>query len=217
MKQLTKYNRVAGYLNNLYDRLNADFFNAEMTRPVLTIQSTPKAYGHFTLYDAWTIDGNGTREINIGAGTLARPIENVCATLLHEMCHQYNAMKGIKDVSRGTTYHNRAFKNTAESHGLIISRSELYGWTITEPSEKLIDWILTNDLTDIPMNRNEFSGIFIGGNGGGRVDGEAGGDKPIRKGSYRRYVCPSCRLTARTTRNAVLVCGDCGVQMEGEA
>lgn len=174
MKNLTKYNRVGGYLNKIYDGLNNDFFGGEMERPVITIQSTPKAYGHFTLYDAWSVNGNGTREINIGAGALARPIENVIATLLHEMTHQYNALKNIKDVSRGGTYHNKFFKQTAEAHGLTISRDEVYGWTITEPSDKLIEWILVNDLTDIPMNRNEFSGLFIGGNGGGRADGGEG-------------------------------------------
>jgi hypothetical protein len=213
MKQLTKYNRIAGYLNGIYDRLNADFFGGEMERPVITIQSTPKAYGHFTLYDAWTVNDKGMREINVGAGTLARSIENVIATLLHEMAHQYNALKNIKDVSRGGTYHNKFFKQTAEDHGLTISRDEKYGWTITNPSEKLIDWILENDLTDIPMNRNEFSGFFIGGNDGRADGGEA--EPPKGKGSYRRYVCPVCGLIARTTKNAKLLCGDCEVEMEG--
>lgn len=210
MKQLTKYNRVAAYLNTLYDRLNADFFNNELIRPVITIQSSPQAFGHFTLFDAWSINGEGIQEINIGAGTLARPIENVISTLLHEMCHQYNFMKNIKDVSRGVTYHNKNFKKTAEDRGLIISRSEKYGWSHTEPSEMLIEWILLNDLTNIPMNRNEFSGFQLGGNGGGR---EGGKDRPVRKGSYRRHVCPVCNLTARTTKEASLICGDCGVKM----
>jgi hypothetical protein len=98
MKNLTKYNRVAGYLNRVYDLLNADYFQGTLQRPVITIQSTPKAYGHYTLYDAWSVGENGTREINIGAGTLARPIENVISTLLHEMVHQYCDMNGIKRI-----------------------------------------------------------------------------------------------------------------------
>ena len=213
MKELTKYNRVAGYLNKLYDMLNADFFGGAMERPVITIQSTPKAYGHYTLYDAWTVSGDGIREINIGAGTLARPIENVVATISHEMCHQYNeTVRKVRDVSRGNTYHNKNFKKTAEERGLIVSRSELYGWSHTEPSEKLIDWILLNDLTDIPMNRNEF---YIQLGGGGRTDGDGGNDKPTGKGSYRKYVCPVCGLIARITRdNASLICGSCEVRME---
>ena len=84
MKQLTTYNRAAAYLNSIFDSLNDRYFESALSRPVITIQSTPRAYGHFTLYDAWSVDGDkGMREINIGAGTLSRPIENVVATLLH--------------------------------------------------------------------------------------------------------------------------------------
>ena len=38
MKQLTSYNRVAGYLNKLFDLLNQRFFENELARPTITIQ-----------------------------------------------------------------------------------------------------------------------------------------------------------------------------------
>ena len=57
MKQLTSYNRVAGYLNKIFDLLNAEYFENELSRPTITIQSTPKAYGHFSLKDdTWVLD-----------------------------------------------------------------------------------------------------------------------------------------------------------------
>ena len=88
MKQLTSYNRVAGYLNKIFDMLNAEFFEDTLSRPTITIQSTPRAFGHFSLRDdTWTSATGDSHEINIGAGTLARPIEEVAATLLHEMVH----------------------------------------------------------------------------------------------------------------------------------
>ena len=207
MKELTKYNRVAGYFNKLYDMLNADFFGGELERPVITIQSTPKAYGHFTLYNAWSVkNSHGVPEINIGAGTLNRPIENVLATLLHEMIHQYNAVMGVQDCSRNGTYHNKNFKKTAEERGLIIEKSEKYGWSITQPADSLLEWVLDNDIPDIELNRNEFnSQLFIGG----RADGGEGDNTPPRKSSYRRHICPKCGLTARTTREAKIICGDC--------
>ena len=101
MKQLTSYNRVAGYLNKVFDILNEEFFECELSRPTITIQSTPKAYGHFSLReDTWVSKIGGTHEINIGAGTLSRPIEEVAATLLHEMVHYWNYIHGIQDCSR---------------------------------------------------------------------------------------------------------------------
>ncbi len=82
MKELTSYNRVAGYLNKVFDLLNEEFFENTLSRPTITIQSTPRAYGHFSLReDTWVSKLGGTHEINIGAGTLARPIEEVAATL----------------------------------------------------------------------------------------------------------------------------------------
>ena len=47
MKELTSYNRVAGYLNKIFDLLNSRFFESELSRPTITIQSTPKALGCF--------------------------------------------------------------------------------------------------------------------------------------------------------------------------
>ena len=110
----------------------------------ITIQSTPRAYGHFSLQsDTWVSKLGATHEINIGAGTLARPIEDVAATLLHEMVHYYNYENGVKDCSRGNTYHNKRFKESAESHGLIVDYSQKYGWAHTSPSDKLLDFIAT--------------------------------------------------------------------------
>ena len=51
MKQLTSYNRVAGYLNKLFDLLNDHYFECSLVRPTITIQSTPRAYGHFSMRD----------------------------------------------------------------------------------------------------------------------------------------------------------------------
>ena len=125
MKQLTSYNRAAGYLNKIFDLLNDEFFESALSRPVLTIQSTPRAYGHFTLReDTWLSKNGASHEINIGAGTLARPIEEVAATLLHEMVHYSNYVNGVQDCSRGGTYHNKRFKASAESHGLIVNHSD---------------------------------------------------------------------------------------------
>ena len=96
MKQLTSYNRVAGYLNKIFDLLNEQYFESTLSRPTITIQSTPRAYGHFSLKtDTWVSAIGNSHEINIGAGTLARPIENVVATLLHEMIHYYNFVNGV--------------------------------------------------------------------------------------------------------------------------
>ena len=211
MKELTSYNRVAGYLNKVFDILNVEFFENTLSRPTITIQSTPKAYGHFSLKaDTWVSKLGGTHEINIGAGTLARPIEEVAATLLHEMVHYFNYENGIQDCSRGNTYHNRRFKEAAEAHGLTVAHSDKYGWSHTSPSEALLDVIIDNGLTDILINRNEFSGFQITGTGthSGTLT-----PPPPRTSSTRKYICPCCGNSVRATKAVNIACMDCDEQM----
>ena len=211
MKQLTSYNRVAGYLNKIFDLLNEEFFENELSRPTITIQSTPRAYGHFSLReDTWVSKLGGTHEINIGAGTLSRPIEEVVSTLLHEMVHYYNYERGIQDCSRGNTYHNRKFREEAERRGLNVEHSDKYGWSHTSPSDLLLDFVLENDLSDILINRNEFSGFQMGGTG-------THSGTPItptaKKSSSRKYICPCCGTSIRATKKVNIGCLDCGVPM----
>lgn len=207
MKELTSYNRVAGYLNKIFDLLNTEFFENALSRPTITIQSTPKAYGHFSLReDTWISKKGATHEINIGAGTLARPIEEVCATLLHEMVHYYNFINGVQDCSRGGTYHNRRFKVSAEEHGLVIGHHDRYGWTVTSPSDRLLEFVMDNDLTDILINRNEFSGFQIGGTG---THNGAPTTITRKPSSTRKYICPCCGLSVRATRTVNIACLDC--------
>ena len=211
MKQLTSYNRAAGYLNKVFDLLNEEFFENALSRPTITIQSTPKAYGHFTLNSNTWVSKNGSfHEINIGAGTLARPIEEVSATMLHEMVHYYNFENGIQDCSRGGTYHNRRFRDAAVTHGLNVSHHEKYGWAVTSPGDRLLDFVLENGLTDIQINRNEFSGFQPTGIG---VHSGTGIPGPRKPSSTRKYACPTCGMSVRATRTVRIACMDCGAQM----
>ena len=213
MKQLTSYNRVAGYLNKVFDLLNEEFFENALSRPTITIQSTPKAYGHFSLReDTWVSKLGGTHEINIGAGTLSRPIEEVAATLLHEMVHYHNYLHGVQDCSRGNTYHNRKFKDAAEARGLIVTHSDKYGWSHTSPSDRLLEFIMDNDLTDILLNRNEFGGFRITGTGTHSGTPTVVG-LPPRKSSSRKYMCPCCGMSVRATKAVNVACLDCDEQL----
>ena len=198
MKQLTSYNRVAGDLNKLFDMLNQEVFENALSRPTITIQSTPRAFGHFSLSpDTWISVSGCTHEINIGAGTLARPIESVVATLLHEMVHYYNYVNGVQDCSRSGTYHNKRFKVSAESHGLDVSYNPQYGWTTTTANDQLIEFILEHDLSDILINRNEWDDTST----------------PPKGSNSRKYVCPCCHNSVRATKCVNVACMDCSSPM----
>lgn len=156
MKETVKTSRVAGYLEAMYRALNARYFGGELEEPIITIQSTPRAYAHVTVGKVWhRLDGREQREVNIGAGTLDRPIENVVASLLHELVHVQNMQLGIKDCSRGNVYHNKRFRDAAERCDLKISYDPRIGWSITEPTEALIDFIVSQGWEDIHMGRTD--------------------------------------------------------------
>ena len=219
MKAIVKTSRLAGQLEKLFRMLNEDFFDNELETPIITIQSTPRAYGHYSVSPIWTVNGKEDRhEINIAAGTLDRPIENTVCTLLHEMVHMYcGTVLHVQDCSRGGTYHNKHFKAAAEAHGLICTRSDRYGYSDTGSviSDAVLGWILENNIQEIRLNRNEPGGVRI--TGGQRV--ASGGMTPsttatTRKNTSRRWVCPSCGIIVRSTKTVRLICADCMEPLE---
>lgn len=141
------------------------------------------------------------REINLGAETLDRPIENVVATLIHEMVHHYCAQSGIKDTSRGGTYHNKRFKAEAEQRGLIIGYDSRIGFSSTEPSDELIGFVRERGWEHVNLSRQ----------GGGLNGGKGGRTTGVKK--VRKYLCPVCGCSVRATKAVHIGCLDCGVEM----
>ena len=110
MKETVKTSRTAGYLEKMFRKLNEHYFASAIEEPIITIQSTPRAYGHVTISKAWRkSNGDRRHELNLDAGTLDRPIEEVVATLLHEMVHLANlqACKTAAEAEPTTTASSR--------------------------------------------------------------------------------------------------------------
>ena len=212
MKETTKMSRITSYLEKIYRQLNKDKFNNELEEPVITVQSTPRAYGHVTCGRVWKSKDVQRFELNIGAGTLDRPIENVVSTLLHEMVHIYHLQNDIQDCSRGNTYHNKKFKEKAESVGLKIDYDSRIGYSITSPSDELILYICDMGWNDILSNREEFTRVAIGGGAAGTGKSKTGDDdeeQPKKKSSTRKYICPKCGMSVRATKTVRIMCVDC--------
>ena len=212
MKQTVKTSRTAGYLEKMFRAMNGRYFGGQLEEPIITIQNTPRAYGHVTVGKSWRRGQENRHELNIGAGTLDRPIEHVTATLLHEMVHLWNIREGIQDCSRGGAYHNKRFRDAATSRDLAISYDPRIGWSVTEPTPELCDFIIEQGWTDIDMARVEW-GFAPRGKGTGSTT-TGGTDTPTgRTSSTRKYTCPSCGQSVRATKSVNIICGDCQEQM----
>ena len=104
MKETVKTSRTAGYLEKIFRTVNTKYFGGQLEEPIITIQSTPKAYGHVTVAKSWQRGESTRHELNIGAGTLNRDITCVVSSLVHECVHLWNLQNGIQDCSRGGQY-----------------------------------------------------------------------------------------------------------------
>lgn len=206
-------------LEAAYGVFNQQYFAGELPSVMITIQSSKGAYGHCTTQKVWAAGGNRFYELNLGAEYLNRPIENVLATLMHEMVHIYCMEKGIKDTSNSGRYHNKKFKAEAEKRGLLIACADTIGWSVTTPSDKFIEnihaWGLDAACENCRVGVWTSSGAGTGAGGeAGATGGADGKGKTKKPTSTRKYQCPVCKNSVRATKDLFIICGDCMQPME---
>ena len=225
MKQTTNMARIIGEIQRIARLINNDWFDGEldMDRVIFTVQSSPTAYAHFTPYEAYRVhDKTGERtavEINLGAGTLDRSIDECCSSLIHELTHylfylkreEFGDVKEYKETSRGNVYHNSRFRNEAEKHGIEISYDSRIGWSVTTPSLELVQWCIDLDLQDFRLGRNEWMTFGTSGKSGGSGSSNTDTPKTPKKGNSHVAKCPCCGTKVRYTTQAMpnIICGDC--------
>ncbi|MBR2927583.1 MAG: SprT-like domain-containing protein [Oscillospiraceae bacterium] len=211
MKQTTKMSRAVGQLEKIYSHLNEDFFEGTLSIPIITVQSKPGTYGHCSVAKVWQRPDGSTYELNIAAEVLNYPIEETLDTMIHEMVHLYCRENGIKEVSRGGTYHNGRFKAEAEKRGLECFRCGQHGWN-TRPSERLVEYALSKDWNEIRIGRNSgFQPIRIDSSGTSQPGTFGNGER--RPSSTRKLQCPCCGNSVRATKAVRIMCMDCMQQM----
>ena len=204
-----------------FEVLNKVYFNGELPPIVISIMSSPRTNGHFTCGRVWRAEETLMHEINISAEHLDRPIENIMATLQHEMVHYYCEINDIADTSQFGRYHNKKFKSEAEARGLIITRADGIGWSVTTPSENFIK-VLKEHNIEKPLDINRDGLILdilnkIGTGGTDGTDGNGDTGVPVIKPKYpkqstRKYICPCCGNSFRATKEINVMCMDCDEQ-----
>lgn len=201
---------VISELHRAFKLFNENLFNGELPEPAILIQSRGNkklTLGWCTVKQVWKneLTKEERYEINLVAEGLNRGIYPVMTTLLHEMVHLHNLVNNIKDVSRGNTYHNMKFKKVAEAHGLLVEHADKIGWSLSKLQG------LTMDLID--MNHFDEAVFSFG-----RIDldfDDAGKPRKKKKTSSRKYICPNCGGTVRTSKDMNILCGDCTNLEEG--
>lgn len=199
---------VIAELHRAFKMFNENLFNNELPEPAILIQSRGNkklTLGWCSVQKIWKneLTEEEKYEINIVAEALNRGKFPVMTTLLHEMVHLHNLVNGIKDTSRGNTYHNMKFKNTAEAHGLLVEHADKIGWSVSKLQG------LTMDLID---SYNFDEAVFSLG----RRDLNEGEEPKKKKTSSRKYYCPECGTSIRASKDVNILCGDCTNLEEGK-
>lgn len=202
-------------MNAIYTFWNDLYFNGELDIPVITVRQDMRgrAYGWFVPHKVWTTgdDYEGSVEINMCSQWLDRPLEETAGTMLHEMCHHYAYVNGIKDVSRYGYYHNKEFKAIAERHGLKVENTGSYhGWCkteLTEESKTLLAKFVKKGriLYDL---RSRHSPLWFGSEGGDEKV-----SRQTKPSSTRKLVCLNCGISVRATKDVYVLCGLCKARL----
>lgn len=185
-------------LESIFDKLNEVYFEGTLPRAVITIQTTPKAYGHCSTKKIWKSETEAMHEINLGAEYINRPKEQTCATLLHEMVHLYCAENEISDTCQHGRYHNKAFKAECEARDLEVEYDRANGYAHTKPTEAF-----KQKLGDAGI---DLSIRFA------RIPPKA--KAKAERAKAHTYICPQCGQKVRSTGLLNLICGDCELSME---
>ena len=225
-----KYIETVKYLVKLYDYCNAKLFGGELARPVITVQRDErnKTNGWWSVKKVWKwqekvpancADCGDDREncssyldchklvereeheLNMTAQQLNRPINQIAATMIHEMCHQYASVHNMQDTSRAGNYHNKLFKKIAETHGLTVECVQTIGWSHTELTDE------TAALIAEFVKDNPDSVIY-------RLPVMKG--QCVKTSSTRKYICPVCGQSVRATKTVNIMCADCNELMQEE-
>lgn len=183
-------------LETIFNKLNDIYFEGTLPKAVITVQSTPKAYGHCSTKKIWQADDSAMYEINLGAEFINRPIQETAATLTHEMIHLYCIVNDISDTCQNGRYHNKTFKLEAEARDLEVGYDRANGYTHTTPTETF-----ANKLAEAGIDMSiKFARIF---------------KASVRRerNKQHKYICPVCGQYVKSASELHIKCADCDVEM----
>lgn len=174
-------------IKQIFDFVNQKFFAEELPEVLLTVQPDKKkgkVAGWFQSKTFYRFNEEQIGQINICAEYLSRPWIDIAEYILHESTHLFCNINGNPAKNN---YHNMAFKQAAEAHGLVVEKAK-NGWaktSLNQDARKIIEEFLEMNGFDKkpPIYR------------------ELPPPKPINSEyvpKHIRYKCPVCEISINT-------------------
>jgi hypothetical protein len=189
-------------VNQIFNFINEEIFKGELPELLITIESDKKkgkVAGWYQSKTYWKYGNESVAQMNICAERLCSTWLEISETILHEAVHLYCYLHGVPAKNN---YHNIAFKEAAESFGLVVQKAP-NGWSRTSlndtAKEKLTRFLEENHFATKPT-----------------IYREAPPPKAVsteRRPKAVRFKCPGCDVMLSTSCSIPFECPMCKVQM----
>ncbi len=191
-----------------YDFFNKELFTGSLPPVLVTLQRHAKAYGFFSP-DRFIGRGDkeAVHELALNPDHFGRTDEQILSTLVHEMVHVWQQTHG---TAPRKSYHDRQWAAKMKEVGLQPSHTGEPGGK--ETGQKVSHYVIEGGRYALAVAKLKATGFAL------RWQSRAPEDKERQKkaASKTKYTCPRCELNAWAKPGAVLICGECYDDGEGE-
>lgn len=126
----TRHSTEIKRYEEIFKDINAIKFNGELPLPRILLTKISKD-GRFVYDEVIKRNNSFQFTIELNEEDCFGNTKFAVYSLFHNMVHMYNFLHNIKDCSRGETYHNSRFRNTAVSHGGFVGKDSKNGYRIS--------------------------------------------------------------------------------------
>lgn len=209
--------RMFAALEIAYVHFNDTLFERELPPALLNLSRLSGGKSAVTLGffqpEAWRGDSGNICELSMTPISTARGPQQYYSTLVHEMAHFLDHVRGVKPKSPG--YHGKPWWATMESIGLPPVPGGKNGTSRIKVDHRIAeDGLFARAFTGLPKEAmlpfiSIEGSLSLPGGKKGEGEGEAEGTE-TKQGKRARYECSGeCGTTMRGPSGRTLICGDC--------
>jgi SprT-like family len=182
-----------------FDFLNRELFGGELPQLLITLHRRANSKGYFSPDKfAGRLEDGKAHELALNPDIFeGRTDEEICSTLAHEMCHEWQQVFG--NPSRGR-YHNKEWANKMESVGLMPSHDGEPGGRKT--GQSVTHYIILGGPFQRAFQKLAATGFKLHWYSPRRSKERTPRDKPP-------FICPECGQKAWGKPDLSLICGIC--------
>lgn len=192
-----------------YDFFNAELFAGSLPAVLVTLQRHAKSKGYFSP-DRFTgrTEQTAAHELAMNPDTFTgRSDEEILSNLVHEMAHVWQQSEGGQPHR---SYHDRHWAEKMKEIGLHPTTTGEPGGN--ETGQSVMHYIIEGGAYAKAYAKLKAEGFQLHW----QSAPPAGQREKAKAASKTKFACPECEQNAWAKPNALLICGDCYKDGEGE-